>query len=132
MPPSISPSAIPTSSGASLQPRTLCSTIFHRWTHLERERERLYKGSKYYNKRRENGGESNINIYIPVLTRVSPKKRIMRQRSEPKPVLSGQFTVITLGSSSLSGCLIITASSYSIPISFLLLSRGGRRRRRFN
>lgn len=48
---------------------------------------------------------------------MSPKKRIMRQRSEPRPVLSGQLTVITLGSSSFSDCFIITASSNSIPIS---------------
>lgn len=58
--------------------------------------------------------------YIPILTTVSPKKRIMRQRSQPKPVLSGQLTVIIVGSPSSSDCLINTASSYNNRISFVV------------
>lgn len=54
---------------------------------------------------------------IPPLTMLKPKKSMIRQRSQPKPVLSGQFTVITVGSPSFSASLIITTSSYSIPIS---------------
>lgn len=60
---------------------------------------------------------------IPILTTVSPKKRIMRQISQPNPVLSGQLTVITLGSPSCSECLIITTSSYNMPISPMYLFR---------
>lgn len=57
---------------------------------------------------------------LPTLTMVKPKKRMRRQRSQPNPVLSGQFTVITLvaPSPSLSASLIITTSSHSIPIIF--------------
>lgn len=57
---------------------------------------------------------------LPTLTMVKPKKRMRRQRSQPNPVLSGQFTVITLvaPSPSLSASFIITTSSHSIPIIF--------------
>lgn len=55
-------------------------------------------------------------MYIPPLKMVKPKKRMIRQRSHPSPVLSGQFTVITVGSPSLSDSLIITTSSYGIPM----------------
>lgn len=53
---------------------------------------------------------------IPPLTMFSPKKSMIRHKSQPKPVLSGQFTVITVGSPSFSDSLIITTSSYNMPI----------------
>ena len=54
---------------------------------------------------------------LPPLTMLRPKKRMIRHKSQPRPVLSGQFTVITVGSPSFSDCLIITtSSSYKIPI----------------
>lgn len=40
----------------------------------------------------------------------------MRHKSEPRPVLSGQLTVMMVVSPSFSGSLIITTSSCSIPI----------------
>ena len=54
---------------------------------------------------------------LPPLTMLRPKKRMIRHKSQPRPVLSGQFTVITVGSPSFSDCLITTtSSSYKIPI----------------
>lgn len=50
-----------------------------------------------------------------------PKKSMMRHKSQPRPVLSGQLTVRRVGSPSFSGGLMITTSSYSIPINNLLL-----------
>uniref|UniRef100_A0A2P2J4M6 Uncharacterized protein n=1 Tax=Rhizophora mucronata TaxID=61149 RepID=A0A2P2J4M6_RHIMU len=46
-----------------------------------------------------------------------PKASKMRHKSQPSPVLSGQFTVITVGSPTFSDCVIITTSSWRIPIS---------------
>jgi len=45
-----------------------------------------------------------------------PKKRIMRHKSQPRPVLSGQLTVMTVVSPSFSASRIITTSSCRIPI----------------
>nr|AFK37586.1 unknown [Lotus japonicus] len=50
-----------------------------------------------------------------------PKKSMIRHKSQPRPVLSGQFTVMTVGSPSFSGGLIRTTSSCRIPIILLLL-----------
>ncbi|RWW00527.1 hypothetical protein GW17_00036508, partial [Ensete ventricosum] len=51
----------------------------------------------------------------------NPKRRITRQRSHPRPVLSGQLMVIKLGSPGLSGGRMITTSSLGMPIASLLL-----------
>lgn len=51
---------------------------------------------------------------------LKPKSRITRQRSQPRPVLSGQLMVITLGSPGLSGCRMTTTSSFGRPISLSL------------
>lgn len=45
----------------------------------------------------------------------SPNSRMVRQTSHPRPVLSGQLTVMTLGSPSLFATSISTASSIPIP-----------------
>lgn len=45
----------------------------------------------------------------------SPNSRMVRQTSHPSPVLSGQLTVMTLGSPSLFATSISTASSIPIP-----------------
>lgn len=59
-------------------------------------------------------------FYLPPLTTLKPKSRITRQRSQPRPVLSGQLMVITLGSPGRSGCRMSTTSSLGRPISFSL------------
>ena len=58
------------------------------------------------------------NLGLPPLTMLRPKKSKMRHKSQPKPVLSGQLTVMTIGSPSISDCLMITTSSCRIPIFF--------------
>lgn len=47
---------------------------------------------------------------------LSPKSNIILHKSHPKPVLSGQFTVITVGSPGFSASLISTTSSYRTPM----------------
>ena len=47
---------------------------------------------------------------------LSPKSKIILHKSQPSPVLSGQFTVITAGSPGFSAWLITTTSSCNIPI----------------
>ena len=55
-------------------------------------------------------------MYIPPFVMYRPKSRIILQISHPRPVLSGQLTVIQQGS---PGCLpfwITTTSSFITPI----------------
>lgn len=61
--------------------------------------------------------KNDYRSHSPPLTMLTPKKRMMRHKSQPKPVLSGQFMVITLGSPSFFGSVMITTSSCRIPMS---------------
>lgn len=49
--------------------------------------------------------------WVPPLSMLRPKKSMMRHKSQPRPVLSGQLTVRTVGSPSFCGWLMITTSS---------------------
>ncbi|KAG9150108.1 hypothetical protein Leryth_009689 [Lithospermum erythrorhizon] len=60
-----------------------------------------------------------------------PKKRSILQRSHPRPVLSGQFTVITLGSPSFSDVRTSTSVIRLVPSIFGKSNgRGGQGRNR--
>jgi len=65
---------------------------------------------------------------------LNPKSKITLHKSQPSPVLSGQFTVITAGSPGFSAWLITTTSSCNIPIlTTLSLSLPSRKKKaRFN
>lgn len=65
--------------------------------------------------------EDKLEGGLPPRTMLRPKKRMMRHKSQPRPVLSGQLTVMTVASPSFSGSLIITTSSCSIPMIFFFL-----------
>lgn len=56
--------------------------------------------------------------HLPPLQMLNPKRNIILHKSHPRPVLSGQFTVITVGSSGFSAWLMRTKSSCKMPISF--------------
>ena len=60
------------------------------------------------------------NPCLPPLEMLRPKSNITLHKSQPNPVLSGQFTVITVGSPGFSACLMTTTSSYRTPILFPL------------
>jgi len=49
--------------------------------------------------------------WVPPLSMLRPKKSMIRHKSHPRPVLSGQLTVRTVGSPSFCGWLMITTSS---------------------
>lgn len=55
---------------------------------------------------------------LPPLAMLNPKCKTILHKSQPNPVLSGQFTDITVGSPAFSAGLITTTSSLKIPIFF--------------
>lgn len=52
---------------------------------------------------------------------LNPNRNIILHKSQPRPVLSGQFTVITVGSPGFSAWLMRTKSSCKMPILSLSL-----------
>ena len=66
--------------------------------------------------------------HSPPLVMQSPNSRIILERSQPSPALSGQFTVMTEGSSGILPCWINTTSSQGMPISWAELRREERER----
>lgn len=58
---------------------------------------------------------------LPPLQMLNPNRNIILHKSQPRPVLSGQFTVITVGSPGFSAWLMRTKSSCKMPILSLSL-----------
>ena len=56
------------------------------------------------------------NDEIPALLMRRPNSRVILQRSQPRPALSGQLTVTTVGSLLSFPCWITTTSSEGIPM----------------
>lgn len=96
-------------------------TFFQLLTKRVNESETRNNRSKYfcYLIGKNNNNDNNDNkekSEIPALVMRRPNSRVILERSQPRPALSGQLTVTTVGSFWSLPCWITTTSSHGIPM----------------